>query len=286
MVSKVISVFDFKALSGPVRVFDCRYQLSDPSAGRRAHQAGHIPGAIFLSMDEDLSGVTTGHNGRHPLPQASDWLNTLQRLGVGRDTEIVVYDDAGGAFAARAWWLMRWVGIQSVAVLDGGWQAWTSAGLPIETGVPASLGLAAEGLGPAGQMPTVSMQEVVSALTTKSHQVIDARSPDRFRGENETIDPVGGHIPGAINRCFKENLTPDGRFKSAQALREEWSKILGTRRPEELVCQCGSGVTACHLLLALEIAGYSGASLYPGSWSEWCADLGNPIAVGASGHPY
>jgi thiosulfate/3-mercaptopyruvate sulfurtransferase len=279
MSSTIISVLDLCALETMPIILDCRYQLGAPEAGRAAYEAGHIPGAIFVSVDDELAGVLSGRNGRHPLPAETDWLETLSRWGVSPEVQVVVYDDAGGAFAARAWWLLRWVGHPRVAVLDGGFGAWKDADLPIDTapiaGDPTNLPL-----DHAHAMPVVSAAEIRQNLQSRTALVVDARAPDRFRGENETIDPVGGHIPGAVNRFFKNNLNADGRFKSADTLRAEWSAVLDGRQADTLICQCGSGVTACHNLLALEIAGFSGARLYPGSWSEWCSDPDNPVAVG------
>ena len=263
------------------RIVDVRHQLADAGYGERAYQAGHIPGAGFLHCDRDLSGPLTGRNGRHPLPDPGHLAARLTALGVTPATQVVVYDDAQGMIAGRLWWLLRWLGHEAVALLDGGWQAWQSAGGPVESGPPAAMPCPeASGVLTATPRPafTVDADFVQKSRSTVNGCLVDARSPDRFRGENETIDPVGGHIPGAINRFFKDNLQPDGRFKPAAQLREEWLALLAGADPAQVVHQCGSGVSACLNLLAMEIAGLPGSRLYPGSWSEWCADPARPVA--------
>lgn len=262
-----------------VAVFDCSFDLADTAAGRRAYDAGHVPGALYLHLDDDLSGPKTGRNGRHPLPSKEALAQRLARAGVDDGIQVVAYDGSGGMYAARLWWLLRWLGHAEVALLDGGIAAWRAAGLPLETAEPQAR--------PAGRFSirpslaaTVEREQVLANLAEGRRLVVDARAPDRFRGENETLDPVGGHIPGARNRLFRDNLGADGRFKPAAALAAEFGALIEGRRPEDLVSQCGSGVTACHNLLALEIAGLPGAALYPGSWSEWCAHPGAPIATG------
>lgn len=257
-------------------VFDVRHDLLLPRAGIAAWRAGHIPGALFLPLDEALSGARTGHNGRHPLPDAGVLADILAGLGVTTRSQVVVYDDAGSMFAARLWWLLRWLGHSSVAVLDGGIAAWKAAGGELEDEAPAPR---PRGDLVAGEssMPTVSAEQILASLGGRSLLVVDARSPERFRGEGESLDPVGGHIPGACNRYFKENLLDGNRFKPPATLRAEFEEVLEGRSVAQAVMQCGSGVTACHNLLALEVAGLSGASLYPGSWSEWCTDARRPI---------
>ncbi|MBK9615521.1 MAG: sulfurtransferase [Uliginosibacterium sp.] len=257
-------------------VFDVRHELQDTEAGRTAYRAGHIPGAIFLHMDEDLSAGKTGKNGRHPLPDRDAFAARLAALGVAPGTQVVAYDAAGGMMAARLWWMLRWLGHEKVAVLDGGWPAWATH-YPISTDTPPAR--------PAGTLQAhvpltrqVSAAEVLTNINKKEKLVLDARGPDRFRGENETMDPVGGHIPGARNRCFRDNLGPDGCFKDAATLRQEFLATLGDFAPTQVISQCGSGVTACHNLLAMEQAGLPGAALYPGSWSEWCSDPARPVA--------
>ncbi len=268
-------------------VFDCRHNLADRDAGRRAYETAHIPGAHFLHLDFDLAAEPTGTNGRHPLPDPEALAQRLAVLGVDAGRQVVVYDDAGGAFAARLWWMLRWLGHDAVAVLDGGLPQWTKAGLPTVSGPdPQAQGVAARrdasivtGLPILLQHDSlVSVSAVLENLQTRQYLLVDARAPDRFRGENETLDPVGGHIPGAVNRFFRDNLGPDGCFKPAQVLRAEWDALLAGRPPADVISQCGSGVTACHNLLAMEIAGLPGARLYPGSWSEWCSNRARPVA--------
>jgi|SRR5450830_1683506 len=262
-------------------VIDCRHDLMNPAFGRDAFAAGHIPGAQFASIDDDLSGPKTGQGanfrGRHPLPERAALVDTLRRFGIDDDSQVVAYDAHGGMFAARLWWLLRWLGHEAVAVLDGGLPAWQAQGQALSTDVTA------RAPGKLTERPaltrTVSAGDVVANLPTQAFTVVDARANDRFRGENETIDPVGGHIPGAKNRFFKDNLAADGTFKPAAQLNAEFAPLFAS--PSQAVMQCGSGVTACHNLLALEVAGLPGAALYPGSWSEWCADPARPVATGA-----
>ncbi|KVT52538.1 3-mercaptopyruvate sulfurtransferase [Burkholderia ubonensis] len=266
------------AAPASVALFDCRFDLADTGAGETAYAAGHIPGAQYLHLDRDLSGRKTGTNGRHPLPTRDALVATLVDRGLKQGQQVVAYDAQGGSYAARLWWLLRWLGHDSVAVLDGGLQAWQAAGQPLttETQHPSRGDFRAQ----APLESTVDAQAVLANLTSHARVVIDARAADRYRGENETIDPVGGHIPGARNRFFKDNLTADGRFKTGHELRETFSALLAGTEPNLAILQCGSGVTACHNALAMEIAGLHGASLYPGSWSEWCADPSRPIATG------
>jgi thiosulfate/3-mercaptopyruvate sulfurtransferase len=261
-----------------VLVFDCSFDLANPGAGENAYAGGHIPGAHYLHLERDLSGAKTGKNGRHPLPDRAALVDTLASHGLMQGQQVVAYDAQGGMFAARLWWLLRWLGHDSVALLDGGLQAWQGAGYALET-APAGR---KQGNFKAGAplAVTVDAHALEQNLTTHERLVVDARSPDRYRGENETIDPVAGHIPGAVNRFFKDNLGPDGRFKPAHTLRDEFKAVVGSTQPEHVVLQCGSGATACHNALAMEIAGLHGAALYPGSWSEWCADPSRPVATG------
>ncbi|SNS42788.1 thiosulfate/3-mercaptopyruvate sulfurtransferase [Noviherbaspirillum humi] len=259
-------------------VLDCRHDLANPDAGQAAWQAGHIPGAAFAHLDRDLADHARGPNGefrgRHPLPSQDAFIATLRRWGVNQDSQVIAYDAHGGMFAARLWWMLRWVGHEAVAVLDGGLQAWQALGLPVTADAPSARPEGNIALRPS-LTSTVDVNELTANLATAELTVIDARAPDRFRGENETLDPVGGHIPGAKNRFFKDNLLPDGRFKPAEQLKQEFAPLLPAA--EQGVMQCGSGVTACHSLLALEVAGLQGAALYPGSWSEWCADERRPV---------
>lgn len=256
-------------------VIDVRHQLSDTAYGERAYAAGHVPGAAFLHCDRDLSGAVTGCNGRHPLPVRERLARCLGALGVGQATQVVVYDDAQGMIAGRLWWLLRWLGHDAVALLDGGLQAWQAAGGTL-TALPPTLRSCDFVTNP--RDAEVDTGYVLERIETPHIFLVDARGPDRFRGENESIDPVGGHIPGAVNRFFKDNLLTDGRFKPAAQLRAEWLALLAGSSPERVVHQCGSGVSACLNIVAMEIAGLSGSRLYAGSWSEWCADPGRPVA--------
>jgi thiosulfate/3-mercaptopyruvate sulfurtransferase len=264
----------------PPLVCDCSFELSDPSAGERAHHMGHLPGSVYLHLDNVLSGAKTGTNGRHPLPQREAFAATMAALGANDDTQVVAYDNAGGMYAARLWWLLRWAGHRATAVLDGGITAWQATGGPLTTEPAAPRSRGRFSLRPA-LVKTVDYAAVKANLETRKHLVLDARAPDRFRGENETLDPIGGHIPGARNRLFRDNLGSDGGFKPGAQLRAEFDAITGGRPAQQLIAQCGSGVTACHNLLALELAGLRGAALYPGSWSEWCAQPGAPLATGS-----
>lgn len=256
-------------------VFDCRHQLADPAAGEAAYAKGHLPGAVFVHLDRDLSGPMTGCNGRHPLPDAQLLARKLGAAGVFRTTQVVVYDDAGGMIAGRLWWLLRWLGHDRVALLDGGINQWFKEGRPLSTDVPKPTPAVLES---AVRDCVVSTEVVQANLACSELCVVDARSPDRFRGENETLDPAGGHIPGARNRFFRDNLGADGLFRPAAELRGEFLALLAGVEPGQVVMQCGSGVSACHNLLAMEIAGLSGARLYAGSWSEWCSDPARPVA--------
>jgi thiosulfate/3-mercaptopyruvate sulfurtransferase len=260
------------------RVFDCRHDLGNTEYGAAAYAKGHIPGALFLHLDRDLSGEKTGRNGRHPLPDPAAFARRMGECGVGPDTQVVAYDNEGGIFASRLWWMLRWLGHDKVALLDGGLPGWRRAKQVLVTDVP---NVTATTFVPRPQPLTVDAGYVLAKLNAPDVLVVDARAPERFSGAEETLDPVGGHIPGAANRFYFENLDDAGcYFKPADELRAEFSALLGGRDPDKVVQQCGSGVTACHNLLAMEIAGLKGSRLYPGSWSEWCADPARPIATG------
>jgi thiosulfate/3-mercaptopyruvate sulfurtransferase len=278
MFTTLVSPADFAAhLDDPQWiVFDCRHDLADTGSGKRAYDEGHIPGARFVHLDNDLSGPMTGRNGRHPLPDAARFCARLTALGMTADKQAVAYDASGGCYAARLWWLLRRVGHESAAVLDGGWDAWLKAGNRVTADRPVVGAGAFEG-SPRETM-VVDARYVESHLNEAQMRLIDARSAERFRGENETLDPVGGHIPGALNRFFKQNLDAGGCFRAPAELRREFAQLLGAAQPAQIVHQCGSGVTACHNLLAMEIAGLTGSKLYPGSWSEWCSDPARPVA--------
>ena len=257
------------------RIFDCRHQLSDVGFGEKAYAEGHLPGAFFLHLDRDLSSPPTGSNGRHPLPDPQILAKKLGAVGVSRETQVGVYDDAGGMMAGRLWWMLRWLGHDRVALLDGGINQWVKEGRPLSTARPSST--------PAvfavdKRDWLVGTAEVLANIERAELCVVDARAPERFRGENETLDPVGGHIPEARNRFFRNNLDGDGCFRSAAELRSDFLGLFAGVEPAQVVMQCGSGVSACHNLLAMEIAGLHGAKLYAGSWSEWCADPARPVA--------
>jgi thiosulfate/3-mercaptopyruvate sulfurtransferase len=258
-------------------IFDCRHGgASDVEAGARAYAEGHIPGARFAHLDRNLAGVKTGGNGRHPLPTRDEFVGWLRSEGVSDASQVVAYDAQGGIYAARLWWMLRWIGHEAVAVLDGGIAAWTREGNSLTQDSP---GARTGNIVARAGVTSVDAAFVESHLGSREWKLVDARSPDRFRGENETLDPVGGHIPGAVNRYYIDNLAADGRFKNAAVLRQEWLKVLGDVHAADSVQQCGSGVTAAHNLLALEVAGLKGSRLYPGSWSEWVADPARPIAT-------
>ncbi|GGY09972.1 sulfurtransferase [Paludibacterium paludis] len=259
-------------------IFDCRFKLEDPGWGERAWREGHIPGARYLSLDRDLSGKPDGRNGRHPLPLPAQLAERLGAAGVGADTEVVVYDDMDGRYAARAWVLLRWLGHDRAVLLDGGLPAWIAAGGRLETETPEC----EPTIFPirASRLAMVTANDVETNLSDRTFVVIDARSPARYAGEGETLDPVGGHIPGALNRYLADNTTTGQRFKPPGMLAAEWRALIGERDPASVVHQCGSGVTACHNLLAMECAGLAGSRLYPGSWSEWCSDSARPVATG------
>lgn len=259
-------------------VCDCRHDLTKYEAGRRAYAQSHIPGARFLHLDEDLSGPKTGVNGRHPLPHPITLTLRLGALGIDNAKQIVAYDASGGSYAARLWWMLRWVGHTRVAVLDGGWEAWIKTGQPVTAEPPRTQPTTFNPNLQPGQIADTGF--IARHLNRPDICILDARSPDRFRGENETLDPVAGHIPGAVNRFSKLNLDEHGRFKPAAELKREFIALIGDRPPASVIHQCGSGVTACHNLLAMEVAGLASSVLYPGSWSEWCSDPSRPVAKG------
>lgn len=262
-------------------VFDCRFDLADTQRGERAHAAAHVPGAFYAHIDRDLSGPITPQSGRHPLPDPVLLCDWLGRHGVGSDTQVVVYDDSGGTMAVRLWWLLRWLGHTRVAVLDGGWPAWKAAALPVEDTPPQ----AASATSFAGQ-PDWKQVATTAAIATQLEThgaailVMDARTRERFRGDAEPIDPVAGHIPNAINVPLVDNLDRNGRFKDPAALHALYAPALAGRPASDVAAMCGSGVTACLNLLAMEIAGLQGGRLYAGSWSEWIRDPERPVATG------
>ena len=259
-------------------IVDCRHNLSDVDAGEAAYRSAHLPGAFFLHLDRDLSGAKTGGNGRHPLPDRATLIDTLGRIGIGPHTQVVAYDQNAGMWASRLWWLLRWLGHDRVAVLDGGLDKWIAEGRPVDANAPTPRPTRFEAKTP--PRTTATADEILQHLNDGTIAVLDARAPERFRGDMEPIDPVAGHIPGALSRPYLDNLTAQGTFKSAQALRHEFEAQLEQRAPSSVVHQCGSGVTACHNVLAMEIAGLHGSRLYPGSWSEWSSDPSRPVARG------
>jgi thiosulfate/3-mercaptopyruvate sulfurtransferase len=260
-------------------IVDCRFDLASPAWGEEQYLAGHIPGARYAHLDRDLSGEKTGGNGRHPLPSIEQMAERFGAMGIGADTQVVAYDQDSGMYAARLWWMLRFMGHDRVAVLDGGFARWIDDNAhALHTGVILGTRRATPQPALFVAAPRADWRLTVDQVAAGGHGLlVDARSPERFRGENETIDKVGGHIPGARNHFFQENLTPDKRFKPAGQLRREWEPDLGGRPPSDVVMYCGSGVTACHNLLALEVAGLSGARIFPGSWSEWSADPNRPV---------
>ena len=257
-------------------VIDCRHAPHDIEAGRREYLQGHIPGARHAHMAFDLSAKGGNGLGRHPLPAPEILARTLGEWGIGNDSQVVVYDNSGNIYSARLWWMLRWLGHGSVAVLDGGWQAWLSANLPQSTSSQSVRQTSFSGqMNPEMTVDLASLQRL---RLKPEHRLIDARPPERFRGEDERQYPVAGHIPGAINRCYRQNLTESGFFKAPSLLRQEYLSIIQDAPPENVTHQCGAGVMACNNILAMEIAGLNGSKLYPGSWSQWCTTVGMPIA--------
>jgi thiosulfate/3-mercaptopyruvate sulfurtransferase len=256
------------------RVFDCRHDLAKPEWGLEEFGKGHIPGARFAHLDRDLSAPMTGANGRHPLPEAKTFIAWLGRQGLKPDQQVVCYDGGSGASAARLWWMLRWVGHEAVAVLDGGLAKWLQEGRPVTTEVPEVVPVSYPGKAKGAMFASVALV----AKKLKKAALLDARAPLRYRGEQEPIDPVAGRIPGAKNRFHSDNLSAEGTFKTPELLRSEFKSIFPDRNPTEIIHYCGSGVTACHNALAMEIAGLAGSRVYIGSWSEWSSDPTRPIA--------
>lgn len=258
------------------RILDCRFSLVDVTAGRKAYDESHIPGAGYISLDDDLSTPhIPGETGRHPLPEKDSWIKTVQNLGIHPEIQVVVYDDAGGAIASRLWWMLRWIGHEKVALLNGGWQAWESSGNAVNSGDepdPTRSDFDYVSCAPLARM-------VETAVVNGAQQMLlDARELPRFTGETEPLDPIAGHIPGAICSPFSANLDADGLLLPAVQLKKKFRDAAMTDR--EVVCYCGSGVTACHNILAMKIAGLAEPALYAGSWSEWITDPQRPVATG------
>jgi thiosulfate/3-mercaptopyruvate sulfurtransferase len=261
-------------------VIDCRFDLGDPGWGENEYTSAHLPGAIYAHLDRHLSGAVTSSSGRHPLPDPHGFAEWLASIGVDEHCQVIAYDQGSAAYAARLWWLSRWVGLRAVAVLDGGIASWRTAGLPLDAQVRPR---APRRFTPhIDAQAWVTSEDVDSARVRPGNLIVDARGAERFAGRNETLDPVGGHVPGARNLPFLGNLGADGKFLGVETLRQRWSTMLGSLPPTALIAMCGSGVTACHNLLALEHAGLAGARLYAGSWSEWIRDASRPIESGPS----
>ena len=264
-------------------VVDVRHDLAQPDAwGESAYRESHVPGARFAHLDRDLSGVKSGRNGRHPLPTPEACARVFGRLGIDATKQVVAYDQGPGMYAARLWWMLRWLGHDAVAVLDGGFAAWTREGRPVSAEIPQVVATTFVARPPT---PTIAASAIAAGIANPvaapAFVLLDARARERYRGDVEPLDPVAGHIPGALNRPYSENLDTEGRFKSQAALAHEFDAILGGKAPGDVVHYCGSGVTACHNLLAMTHAGRPGARLFPGSWSEWCADPDRPVARGS-----
>ena len=267
---------------GDWRIFDCRFDLTNTERGAKAYAMAHIPGAYYAHLDHDLSGTITPTKGRHPLPHPDTLSTWFGQHGISPETQVIAYDDSGGNMAVRLWWLLRWFGHRKVALLDGGWQAWEAMALPQETITP-SKPRAVEFVGAPEWHDIVETEQIEQQLCDQRQhvQLLDVRTGERFRGEAEPIDPIAGHIPGAINLPLQMNLDAQGFFKDVATLRHIYLTVLGDTDPRQVALMCGSGVTACHSLLAMEIAGLHGAKLYAGSWSEWIRDTERPVATGS-----
>jgi thiosulfate/3-mercaptopyruvate sulfurtransferase len=284
MLTTLVSTADLAARLGDpdLVVVDVRHDLASPERwGEERYAQGHVPGARFAHLDRDLSAPKTGRNGRHPLPDPTDAAKVMGRLGIGAASQVVAYDNGSGMFAVRLWWMLRWLGHEAVAVLDGGFEKWSREGRPVTADVPV---VVAQPFPVRRVAPVVTAEELARALPARALALVDARAAERYRGDVEPLDPVAGHIPGARNRPFAANLNPDLTFKPADVLRAEFAGLLGSTPLDRVVHYCGSGVSACHNLLAMEIAGLPGTRLYPGSWSEWCADASRPAATGTEGN--
>lgn len=258
---------------------DCRFDLARPAAGEEAYRLGHIPGAVYAHLDRDLSSAITPTSGRHPLPSPEQFTATLRGWGVTSDTQVVAYDADTGAYAARLWWMLHWVGHSKVAVLEGGFKAWQAAGLPIASGLPTRA--PSNFVARPDRNAWLDAAQVAQRVRQSDWRLLDARAPERFAGAVEPIDAVAGHVPGARNHPFATSLAPDGRFLPAAQLRERFAASQAGVADGNTIAMCGSGVTACHLLLALAVAGKPGAKLYAGSWSEWIRDAARGIAKGS-----
>lgn len=280
----LIGAAELHELSGRanVRVLDCRFELANPDAGRQAYRNGHIPGAVYADLDSDLAGPVSAGSGRHPLPDPEVLCATLGRLGIDADTDVVVYDAGPGALAARAWWLLRWMGHERSRLLDGGLAGWTRAGYALESGDTEVRGRVFAGR-PRPELVVTTAEILAAGADAASLNLVDARANVRFIGREEPIDPVAGHIPGARNLPFTTNLDAGGMWKSPAELGKNLQELLRLGPDAEWSVMCGSGVTACHLVVAGLLAGYREPRLYVGSWSEWVADPSRPVATGGAG---
>jgi thiosulfate/3-mercaptopyruvate sulfurtransferase len=272
MTSALISTAELEKNLPHLRVFDCRHDLAKPDWGEQEYRQSHIPGSLFAHLERDLSGKKTGRNGRHPLPEPGQFEKWLETTGLSPKDQVVCYDAGNGSMAARLWWMLRWIGHDKVAVLDGGFAQWVKEGRPTTIDVPLFTPF---------NYPIKLRKDMAVDVGTVQKSLgreflLDARAPARYRGEQEPIDPVAGRIPGAKNRFNTDNLSAAGTFKSPAELKKEFGAVLGAKKPSEVIHYCGSGVSACHNLLAMEIAGLKGGRLYAGSWSEWSADPGRP----------
>jgi thiosulfate/3-mercaptopyruvate sulfurtransferase len=277
-LTTLVSTDNLAAHRGDWTVVDCRFDLANDAWGREQYEAAHIPAAVYANLNDDLSGPRTGTNGRHPMPSDEALLATLRRLGITNDAQVVVYDQDSGLYAGRLWWLLRYAGHRAVALLDGGFAKWSAEGRPVRAGIetrsPSNFQASFD------HSMHVNVDDVARRMGDGRTLLVDARGPDRFEGRAETIDKVAGHIPGARNRFYRSNLAPDGTMLGADALRAAFTDLLGDRDPRDAVMYCGSGVSACHNLLAMEHAGLPGSPLYVGSWSEWSSNPERPVETG------
>lgn len=272
----LISTQTLAANLDTVAIFDCRFDLADPDKGERLYHAGHIPGALYARLNRDLSGLKTGHNGRHPLPDMDVFKATLSAWGIAAGVQVVAYDEGNGMNASRLWWMVRYLGHDAVAVLDGGLAKWLGEGRPQRAAVASRAPRQFSGAPRAGQLALVD--EIERLQADPAYRLIDSRAPERYRGEIEPFDPVAGHIPGAVNHFNLSNVNPDGTFRAPEVLRQKFLALLGEVPSDHAITYCGSGVAAAHNVLAMEVAGLSGARIYSGSWSEWCSDPARSVA--------